>query len=105
MTADLYHYEELQKAFHAANKLIEQHEDDNQRLRAQRDNREMLFEMAKKDVEKLIAQRDQLLAALKFYADEENWREEGSVLHFGSQVRADEGEIARDAIAAVEKKP
>jgi hypothetical protein len=75
------------------------------RLRAQRDNREMLFEMAKKDVEKLIAQRDQLLAALKFYADEENWREEGSVLHFGSQVRADEGEIARDAIAAVEEKP
>jgi hypothetical protein len=26
-------------------------------------------------------------------------------LHFGSQVRADEGEIARDAIAAVEEKP
>jgi hypothetical protein len=75
------------------------------RLRAQRDNREMLFEMAKKDVEKLIAQRDQLLAALKFYADEENWREEGSVLHFGSQVRADEGEIARAALAVVEERP
>jgi hypothetical protein len=39
------------------------------RLRAQRDNREMLFEMAKKDVEKLIAQRDQLLAALKDIVD------------------------------------
>lgn len=39
-------------------------EQENDRLRAQRDNREMLFEMAKKDVEKLIAQRDQLLAAL-----------------------------------------
>jgi hypothetical protein len=50
-------------------------------------------------------QRDQLLAALKFYADEENWREEGSVLYLGSQVRADEGEIARAAIAAVEEKP
>jgi hypothetical protein len=48
--------------------------------------------------ERLRAQRDQLLAALKFYADEENWREEGLVLHFGSQVRADEGEIARAAI-------
>jgi hypothetical protein len=98
MTADLYHYEELQKAFHAANKLIEQHEDDNQRLRAE-------WAATLKKVGQLSSQRDQLLAALKFYADEENWREEGSVLHFGSQVRADEGEIARDAIAAVEKKP
>jgi hypothetical protein len=98
MTADLYHYEELQKAFHAANKLIEQHEDDNQRLRAE-------WAATLKKVGQLSSQRDQLLAALKFYADEENWREEGSVLHFGSQVRADEGEIARAAIAAVEKKP
>lgn len=58
-----------------------------------------------KKVGQLSSQRDQLLAALKFYADEENWREEGSVLHFGSQVRADEGEIARAAVAAVEEKP
>lgn len=98
MTADLYHYEELQKAFHAANKLIEQHEDDNQRLRAE-------WAATLKKVGQLSSQRDQLLAALKFYADEENWREEGSVLHFGSQVRADEGEIARAAVAAVEEKP
>jgi hypothetical protein len=58
-----------------------------------------------KKVGQLSSQRDQLLAALKFYADEENWREEGSVLHLGSQVRADEGEIARAAVAAVEEKP
>jgi hypothetical protein len=98
MTADLYHYEELQKAFHAANKLIEQHEDDNQRLRAE-------WAATLKKVGQLSSQRDQLLAALKFYADEENWREEGSVLHFGSQVRADEGEIARAALAVVEERP
>jgi hypothetical protein len=52
-----------------------------------------------KKVGQLSSQRDQLLAALKFYADEENWREE--ILHLGSQVRADEGEIARAAVAAV----
>jgi hypothetical protein len=56
-----------------------------------------------KKVGQLSSQRDQLLAALKFYADEENWREE--ILHLGSQVRADEGEIARAAVAAVEEKP
>lgn len=55
------------------------------------------------EITRVTNQRDELLAALKFYADEENWREEGLVLHFGSQVRADEGEIARAAIAAVEK--
>jgi hypothetical protein len=50
------------------------------------------------EITRLRAERDELLAALTFYADEENWREEGLVLHFGSQVRADEGEIARAAI-------
>jgi hypothetical protein len=66
------------------------------RLRAQ-------WDQTLKKVGQLSSQRDQLLAALKFYADEENWREE--ILHLGSQVRADEGEIARAAVAAVEEKP
>jgi hypothetical protein len=77
--------------------MLDEAADEIARLRA-----EIAHVYAQYDI--VCAQRDQLLAALKFYADEENWREEGSVLHFGSQVRADEGEIARAAIAAVETK-
>jgi hypothetical protein len=76
--------------------------DEITRLREELDAAEAELVCLDSRVARLRTQRDQLLAALKFYADEENWREEGSFLHLGSQVRADEGEIARAALAAVE---